>query len=298
MENRINIADLLRECPEGMELDCVLFDDVVFDEIDDDEYCGCPIVIKTKEGETWNLTSTGCWDDSPSAKCVIFPKGKTTWEGFVPPRQFKDGDILATDIGSVFLLNMRLNTDKYYGCYAGIGSSGAFHICERFVYKECCGLATEEEKAKLFQAIKDNGYKWNAETKTLEKLIQPKFKVGDKVRHKNNHGVVFTITNIGEDTYICGAKAAFWFDDQDNYELVPNRFDINTLEPLQPVLVRNTNGQVWTMDFFSHIIDTNKGLKPSIVCVGHCPNQCIPYKGNEFLRGTADECKDFYKTWE
>ena len=132
----------------------------------------------------------------------------------------------------------------------------------------------------------------------MDKLIEPSFKVGDKVRHKNNHGVVFTITSIEEDSYVCGAKAAFWFDDQDDYELVPKKFDLNTLKPLQPVLVRNTNGQVWTMDFFSHKIDTNKGLQPSIVCVGHCPNQCIPYKGNEFLRGTSDECKDFYKTWE
>jgi NTP pyrophosphatase (non-canonical NTP hydrolase) len=86
-------------------------------------------------------------------------------------------------------------------------------------------FATEEEKQKLFDAIKANGYKWNAETKTLDKLIEPSFKVGDKVRHKNNHGVVFTITSIEEDSYVCGTKAAFWFDDQDNYELVSDKFD-------------------------------------------------------------------------
>ena len=36
-------------------------------------------------------------------------------------------------------------------------------------------FATEEEKQKLFKAIKDNGYEWNAETKTLKKLVKPKF---------------------------------------------------------------------------------------------------------------------------
>ena len=38
-------------------------------------------------------------------------------------------------------------------------------------------LATEEEKQKLFDAIELNGYKWNAETKTLEKFVEffPKF---------------------------------------------------------------------------------------------------------------------------
>ena len=36
----------------------------------------------------------------------------------------------------------------------------------------------KEEKQKLFDAIKENGYHWNSETKTLEKL--PKFKVEDR----------------------------------------------------------------------------------------------------------------------
>lgn len=26
--------------------------------------------------------------------------------------------------------------------------------------------------------------------------------------------------------------------------------------------------------------------------------QCIPYKGNEHLLGTTNDCNDFYKTWE
>lgn len=38
-------------------------------------------------------------------------------------------------------------------------------------------IATEEEKDKLFQAIKDNGYRWNEETKTLEKLTPDKFDI-------------------------------------------------------------------------------------------------------------------------
>lgn len=301
---KINILELLRDCPAGMELDCSLFDGVVFEEINDNDICACPILIRTKEGEIWNLTSTGCWDDSPSAKCVIFPKGKTTWEGFVPPFKFKDGDVVvnASNKNSNAFIYAGEDED-YYSSYVGltIGPFPTLLIDKRFTWvskQSGIRFATEEEKAKLFQAIKDNGYKWNAKTKTLEMLIEPKFKVGDKVKHKNNHSIIFTITSIEEDSYICGVATAFWFEDQDNYELVPNKFDIHTLTPLQPVLVRNTNGQVWTMNFFSHIIDTNKGLRPSIVCVTHSPNQCIPYKGNEFLRGTADECKDFYKTWE
>ena len=66
-------------------------------------------------------------------------------------------------------------------------------------YNDTARFATEEEKQKLFKAIKDNGYKWNAETKTLEKLVKPKFdpktlKPFDKVlirRSSENYNVWF-----------------------------------------------------------------------------------------------------------
>ena len=33
--------------------------------------------------------------------------------------------------------------------------------------------------------------------------------------------------------------------------------------------------------------------------VGGCVfEQCIPYEGNEHLRGTTNDCDDYYKTWE
>lgn len=301
MENRINVAELLKECPGGMELDCVLFDDVVFDEIDDDEVCGCSIVIKTKEGDTWNLTSTGCLGDSPSAKCVIFPKGKTTWEGFHRP--FKDGDILYIRSGSTWICIYKEGGETanvYYKHVATNFSNLVYDdipLCHREYVKEI-RFATEEEKRKLFNAIKANGYRWNAETKTLETLIKPKFKIGDKVRHKNNHGVVFTITDIKEDTYVCGAAKAFWFDDQDKYELVPNKFDISTLKPFDKVLVRDKNTEEWRAHFFSHYRNTSD--RPYI-CIGieglNEFKKCIPFKGNEHLRGKNDNCNDFYKTW-
>ena len=51
-------------------------------------------------------------------------------------------------------------------------------------------LATEEEKQKLYDAIKANGYKWNAGTKTLEKLVEPKFKVGDVIQDIDTYKVM------------------------------------------------------------------------------------------------------------
>lgn len=66
-----------------MELDCTMYDNVTFEGLDPDGY---PIKIKVKGNDRCTyLTENGCWDNSDNAKCVIYPKGKTTWEGFVPP---------------------------------------------------------------------------------------------------------------------------------------------------------------------------------------------------------------------
>ena len=93
---KINIAELLKDCPKGMELDCVMFENVTFEGIKHDEY---PIIVKIKEPPmALSLTKTGGWNLYNSAKCVIFPKGKTTWEGFQRP--FIDGDILISGLNS------------------------------------------------------------------------------------------------------------------------------------------------------------------------------------------------------
>ena len=98
MENKINIAELLKDCPKGMELDCTLYDNVVFDTISyGDIY---PIKIKTPEHYIF-LTKNGCYSNNEFSKCIIFPKGKTTWEGFHKP--FKDGDIVVTKTYNNFI---------------------------------------------------------------------------------------------------------------------------------------------------------------------------------------------------
>ena len=53
--------------------------------------------------------------------------------------------------------------------------------------------ATKEQRDLLFQKIKEADYKWNAKTKTLEKLSEPKFdpktlKPFDRVIVRNNNG--------------------------------------------------------------------------------------------------------------
>jgi hypothetical protein len=209
-----------------------------------------------------------------------------------------DGDIVAIDsaVGSqVFIFEEYIRGEKDYAyCYLMLDDNGAVDLERGEYYVE--RFASREEQERLFEAIKEKGYRWNAETKTLEKSPEPLFKVGNKVRHKNNHGVVFTITSLEEDYYACGVAKAFWFDDQDKYELVPNKFDISTLKPFESrVLVRDYNNDRWKVSFWGYLIASEYSFKHDTV--RGCYRQCIPYEGNEHLLGKTDDCIDFYKTW-
>ena len=114
-----------------------------------------------------------------------------------------------------------------------------------------------------------------------------KFKAGDKVRHKNNHNLVFTITSIEEDSYGCSANLALWFDDQDKYELIPDKFDITTLKPFDKVLVRDSDKDMWCASIFSHT------WKDKYFCIDTWHNQCIPYEANKKLLGTTNNPAEY-----
>ena len=291
MEKKINIAELLKDCPTGMELGCTMFDDVYFDHISD---CGkfiyCYINYEDKKTSI-SFNKYGAYCNLDKSKCVIFPKNKNSWERFRRP--FKDGDIVATN-EQIFILQ-RVNRGTLNNCYKGDCYTGY-----DFKYKEFFAAgewaferhATEEEKQKLFKAIKDNGYKWNTETKTLEKL--PKFKVGNKVRPKGSDRH-YIIENIEFDRYILNNSRFLKFTDEHDFELVPNKFDITTLKPFDKVLVRSDYGYKWIAALYSNY---SLGNPLFVTAGGFLYKQCIPYEGNEHLLGTTNDCDYFYKTWE
>ena len=296
---KINIAELLKECPSGMELDCTMYDNVALEfvaNVKEDTY---PIKLKTKHGTLISATEYGCYDMCTDAKCVIFPKGKTTWEGFVPPCKFKDGDIAVTNEGDIHLLRTK---DSSYCAYRerweGLPKFDKTITTSIRVER----LATEEEKAKFFDVIKANGYKWNEETKTLEEL--PKFKVGDRIRHKNDKTIVKTIGYVYHNSYALYDGHLLLFKDQDMWELAPNKFEINTLKPFDKVLVRNHEKSEWQPNFFNTYCKEIKKFKLIGICTPACGNiehfvdYCIPYEGNEHLSGKTDDCAEYFKTWK
>ena len=297
MENKkINIAELLKDCPKGTKLYSPIFGEVYLDKISPHL-----AIIVTTDKYKEEFLYDGRY--GMNGECMLFPsKGKTTWEGFVPPRRFKDGDVVATMDGFWIGITTGGKIDKFIPTYCVIQYGGKFEAYldrkESWVFNR---LATEEEKQKLFQAIKDNGYYWNTETKTLERLIEPKFKVGDKVVKKDNPTECWYVqgvdTNCNLDYFYHivakGKIANLHFKEQDDWELVPNKFDINTLVPFESkVLVRDINSDNWIGAFYSH-------YKPGrFYTIGNSYYyQCIPYEGNEHLLGTSNDCDEFYKNW-
>lgn len=306
MEKIINVAKLLKDCPIGMELDCLLFETPV-------KYVGLAksgtyqISVKTSSGELFYITKNGYLYDRADSKCIIFPKGKTTWEGFHKP--FEDGDILSDrHCQSVCIFKGEGGIKGTVDYYCGTTDFDKLDIKDNSTYPDRhygyineYQLADEEEKQKLLQTIEDNGYRWNAETKTLEKLNGPRFKVGDIVKtiYKPHRYVITGIT----DTHYTLEEVEDKFKymepiiDDKNWELVNNKFKIDTLIPFESkVLVRDYDNEEWKPTFWGFL---KEGLAPYPyeTARGHY-KQCIPYDDNKHLMGKTHSCDEYYKTWD
>lgn len=301
---KINIAELLKDCPEGMELDSPVWDNIEFDRIDGDNI----VIFRKHCGSRVYLTQFGGMS-GVDGKCIIFPKGKTTWEGFQRP--FKDGDVVITNSNAICIyksIHKTYKSKSLIDYYCGYRTSDNQLVIKKdndshFGFISEAKFATEEEKQKLFQAIKDNGYHWNAETKTLETL--PRFKVGNRIRYAGDK-LVIKIIDIKDNQYHikcfcdeyniykCGIISV---SEQNNYILVP-KFNIATLKPFDKVLVRLTKDSVWSATFFSHYNKKAKlGNYPFVTTSDKSYPMCIPYEENEHLLGTTNDCEEFYKTW-
>ena len=223
----INIAEILKDCPKRTKLYSPIFGEGWLSEVGN--YL---IKVYDNNANDYNFYHDGSY--VKTGECMLFPsKENRDWNTFHRP--FQDGDIIAKDDFIVIFSHSKQSEVKvkeqivYYHCY--LRGSGYFKSTKD------CGVgyisdfrfASESEKQKLFDVIKAFGYKWNGETKTLEKLIVPKFKAGDKIVKKYNPTEcwyvqgVDTNCNSGYFYYIVakGKITNLHFKDQDDWELAP-----------------------------------------------------------------------------
>ena len=220
MNENIDLAKILKNCPTGFELYSSVYGKVKFVSIDE-KYTYSWINIITENNIYINFTSEGKLSIKHNGECVLFPsKEQRDWSKFTAPWYKKE-----------------------------------------------------------------------------ENLIKPKFKVGDIIRHKeNNRGNVYKIHRVYDDLYVIDDFAGgIYIKNQDQYELVSNKFDPKILKPFDRVIVKPDNGN-WHCSILSHREDNNIYYR---MVDGYGYSRIIPYNDDtKHIVGTNEEVPEFYKYWE
>ena len=252
MNENLNLVEILKDCPKGTKLYSPVSGEAKFVKIEimNGQY---PIQVEIEE-RFFFFTSQGKLYNISQGECLLFPsKDQRDWSKFNPPCEFKDGDILSYQNKNlenrtiyIYRYRERVNT-SYYVALSG-DTNSTFRINNKGEgalngYDKTVCFATEEEKQKLFQAIKDNGYKWNAETKTLEKLVKPRFEVGDWIITPKNK--VLQITSIEGTSYRFNNESYYWeicyCDEQCRFWTIQDAKDGDVLTTSSGAFIYNGN---------------------------------------------------------
>lgn len=322
MEAKINIAEILKDKPEGTKLWTDMFGSVMLYVVTD----ACDAFqVKHHNKEPWFDKDGKLYKEG--VLCIYPSKSMRDWEKF----SWKKGDVLVSNDGGTEVIFDKWYDDTYTNFYSKhyLNSEDENNI----KYNEAFLCTTEryylEDKDTAQTYIntieKRLGGKLNLETLVVEK-VQPEFKDGDFITIKLSKGgsliCVFKAENdkkyylhanldsrgiitIYEDSYCqkstCIArlsteeeKAAFsdalakkgkvW--DAEKKAIVDLKPKVE-LKPFDKVLVRDFGSQAWQVSLFSY-----KDSDSYYCCNGCGWNQCIPYnEKTAHLLGTTGEWK-------
>lgn len=184
MENKINIAEILKDCPKGMKLYSLIYGEVELSLIDDtnDNY---PICIKTNLGSLVNFTKDGRYAIRfPTAECLLFPSSEMRdWTKF-----FKRGDVVIKNGGGMAAVFDGWANDTYTEFNTTInlycdGNTGEEEVCDTLLFRKATG---EERKQFIEKAERTLKGKYNPET--LQVKPECPFKPFDKVLVRDYEG--------------------------------------------------------------------------------------------------------------
>lgn len=185
MENKINIAEILKDCSKGTKLYSSLFGNVELYSVSENN-----IQVRISKGRTYeyfNFTSEGLYYFGYyDAEKILFPSSEMRdWTKF-----FKRGDVVYNKDGGLYAIFEGWVNDDYtefnttINYYESITSFGTEEVC----YTDCFVKASDEERA-VFIANAEKYYngKYNPDTLQVEP-VKPKcpFKPFGKVLVRNN----------------------------------------------------------------------------------------------------------------
>lgn len=325
MEEKINIAEILKDKPKGIIiLYSPIFGECAFLYIQNttDDIC-----VKKHNNEKAFFNSEGLYNTL--GECLLFPSKKMRdWRKFT----WKRGDVLVSNDSDSHIIFEGFSKDDYT-TFEGkhwINVSKKRHISYLNMQKtQCYHIEDDKDAAQTYiNAIEEHlGVKLNRETLEIEKAL-PEFKDGDVlfVRcEKYSYIEIFNYSKENSDLYdhaslntttqkldisgkfkICKDGiveirlateeekkqlfSAFAKEgkawDAEKKQIVDLKPKIE-LKPFDKVLVRDSESDKWRANLFGYI-DKDENYH----CVYANWVYCIPYAGNEHLLGTTKDVED------
>lgn len=323
MEQKLNIAKILKNKPRGTKLYSMIHGKCSFEAVTDEifkiNFCTSKFGL-TQSGECTLIKFGNMYD---GGECIIFPsKEMRDWSKF----SWKKGDVLISSDGGTEVIFDKWYDDTYtsFYCKHYLNSEDK----NKIVYYEefLCTTArySLEDKDIVHTYIKTIeeklGGKLNRETLEIEKA-HPEFKDGDIVCISGMgylaYGIVKSIDNSSKklEYYVLNDMSTLKFEDWLSFEdkrIQPITetqqiilFDTlarenkawdaekkqivdikkeHQFKPFERVLVRDSYDDVWRASFFSHIKENDGRYVTTCVTWKFC----IPYEGNEHLLGTTN----------
>lgn len=183
MEDKINIAEILRDMPKGTKLYSPMFGKCKLGEVINDKEYPISVYIRDEQAPR-AFTKDGCYiSNMEGSECVLFPSAKMRdWSKF-----FKRGDVVYNPNSKMLAIFDGWVNDDYTEFnttlnYYNDHTFGEEEVCAT----DCFVKATDKQRVEFIEAAeKHYGGKYNPETLQVEpvKVVEPKcsFKPFDKV---------------------------------------------------------------------------------------------------------------------
>lgn len=313
-----NLAEILKNAPQGLKLYSLVHGEVTLKKVIDSNDTNYPIVV-VLNSDAEKFTKYGkFFKDYEDAECVLFPsKEHKSWDNWQEVL-FQSGDVVSSiQLPTPYIITDIKNNKFTYTC-----SDNIEHSLAPNNYR----YATPEEREQFTAELNANSYKWNDDTKQIEKIEQqytPKYKVGDWIIctdtntndeyfYESDEIVPHKITSIKhnkyeiDDEYI--EEDTKEFDATTTIRLATEQeliyagikekpFTIDDFKPFDKVLVKYDTDSKWTIELFERY-DKSQMDTGEYICLASSSNYCIPYNDEtKHLLGTTDDCPSKYKTW-
>ena len=330
METKINVAEILKDKPQGTKLYSSACGKCKLEEVDDKSFKISFYNSKfgfMNGGEGYLDKNGKLYDDG---ECIIFPsKEMRDWSKFA----WKKGDVLINSCGFQCIFKEWASDDytKFNGCYSN--SKDGYEDVSNAETAKFVKLDNNIAYGYVREIERKLGGILNLETLEIEKT-QPEFKDGDiAFADYGNRQDVFIVsdkTDLSEGyssfisldlsslTLSMGYRTCFFKKDLCKLRLATDsekkqlfsalekegkvwdaekKMIVNLkpkveLKPFDNVLVRHQKTEEWRANIFSHTDKTDEYL--DYVCVNGRWEFCIPYEGNESLLGTTKDVEVSY----